>query len=98
MCDRVYEIKVGATGARGPKVFKSAGEDATTQGPDGLGSVYGPTHSRLFEALTDYRTAAGLDHPRANQELLLTILGIAHLRRIIFEVAQVGEHGLFAGG
>jgi len=52
----------------------------------------------LFEALTDYRTAAGLDHPRANQELLLTILGIAHLRRIIFEVAQVGEHGLFAGG
>ena len=93
---RVYEIKVGATGCGRPKIFESTGEDATTQGNDGIGSAHGPTHSGLFKALPDHCAAASLDHPRAHKEFLFAIFGIAHLRRIFLEVAQLFEHRLFA--
>ncbi len=78
------------------KSSKSTRENATTQGNDGIGSAYGPAHSRLFQALTDYRAAACLDYTGAHQELLFTIFGIAHLRLIVLEVAQLLEHRLFA--
>src|SRR5712691_12050982 len=93
---RVYEMKGGLRSTRGPKVFKSIRENATTQGNDGIGSAYGPAHSRLFQTLTDYRAAACLDHTGAHKELLFTIFGIAHLRRIVLEVAQLFDHRLFA--
>jgi len=94
----VYEIKWELRGARSPKVLESTGEDATTQGNDGIGSGHGPAHSGLFKALPDDRAAAGLDHTRAPKGFFFMILGIAPLRGIFLEVAQLFEPRLFALG
>jgi len=44
-----------------PELFKSAGQDGTSQGEDAVGAAYGPFHGGLFEAMSDEVFASGLD-------------------------------------
>lgn len=86
----VYLIKGGATECERPKSLQIDQRECNNAGA--MMALAPRTDERIPDclvALTDYRAAAGLDHTGANKELLFTIFSIAHLRRIILEVAQI---------
>ena len=92
----VDEIKGGLRGARSPKVFKAAGENAAAQGDNRVGSADRPAHARLFESHTNDGAATGCDYAGADKEFLFAKFRIAHLPSIVFEVPQLFEQRLFA--
>ena len=73
-------------GARGPKIFEAAGEDAAAQSNDGIGTAHRPAHPGLLEPFADHGATARFDNTRANEKLLFAELGVTHLQSIVLEV------------
>lgn len=67
---RVREIEVEIRPPRLPAVLKPAVEVAASQGQDSVRSPRGPEHPGLFETDANYGFASGLDHTRADREVL----------------------------
>ena len=61
-----------------PELLPPTAEVPASESQDGVGSSDRPAHSGLFEAATDDGLAAGLDHTGADEEALLTELGVPH--------------------
>ena len=58
------------------------------QGGDGAGSVDGPSHAGLLEALADDSLAARLDHAGAYEQAAGAEPLVAHARGVSLEVAE----------
>ena len=85
-----------ADGAKFPEFFPAIAELTAAQGDNGVGSVDGPTHSRLLQPLADYRLAAGFGNARADKQTLATKLCVAHPFRVGLKVVD-GFADFFSG-
>jgi hypothetical protein len=57
-------------------------EMTTPESEDCIGAAHRPEHAGLFEAVSDYRLAAGFDNTRADKQVLFAKLGT--------KIAQLG--------
>jgi hypothetical protein len=64
--------------------------DQAAQGQDGLSTGLGPSHTGLFEALSDESFACCFHNPTGNRQSVADILGIMHSGSLIAEVSQLG--------
>ena len=75
-------------GAVSPEVFDAVGLYTAAQTDDGVGPLFGPEHTGLFEPLADDMAAPGLDHARANEQSLVGAVVIAHAVLVLFKVGD----------
>src|ERR1017187_5390558 len=62
---------------------------AAPKGDDGVGSADGPAHSRKLETAADDGFAPGFDDARADKEMLLAKLRVAHALGILLEIFRL---------
>ena len=60
-----------------------------SQGDDRIRTADGPEHAGLFQAGTDNSLATGLDHTRADKQMLTAELRVAHTLGISFKVISL---------
>jgi hypothetical protein len=69
-----------------PSSPQKAVEKAASQGDDGVGTANGPEHAGLLEAGADYGLAVGFDDAKADKQVWVTKLGVAHAFGISLQV------------
>ena len=70
-------------------MFEPSGDQAASQGDDGVGSGDGPEHARLFQALANHCLATGFDDARAYENPLSAEFCVAHGGGVVFEVVDL---------
>ncbi len=86
----VRDVKVEIKPGEPPNIFEPSTEAGATQSDDGIGAANGPEHSGLLEAAADHGLAAGFYYSRADKQVLMTELGIAHAVGIVLKVVGLG--------
>ena len=61
-------------------------QEEAAQAEDVLGPGFGPEHAGLFETLADHGLAAGFDDAKADKQVWVTKLGVAHAFGISLQV------------
>ena len=85
--DWVRDLKVESCGAASlPVVLKRPLRRPHHRGDDGVGTANGPGHAGLLEAGADDGLAAGFDDAKADKQVRVTKLGVAHAFGISLQV------------